>query len=112
VTASLAAITFDCADAHTLASFWSAVLDRPIADDPSPASAYLQGAPMWGFIRVPEPKTAKNRMHVDLVSSDREAEVERIVALGAMRAADVEEGGFRWTVLADPEGNEFCVIEQ
>jgi predicted enzyme related to lactoylglutathione lyase len=112
VSASLAAITFDCADAEKLASFWSAVLDRPIADDPSPESAYLQGAPMWGFIRVPEPKTAKNRMHVDLGTADLAAEVDRIIGLGAKRVADVEEGGFRWTTLADPEGNEFCVVQE
>jgi predicted enzyme related to lactoylglutathione lyase len=61
------------------------------------------------FNQVPESKTAKNRMHVDLVADDREAEVDRLVGLGAKRLADQAEFGLRWTVLADPEGNEFCV---
>ena len=58
---------------------------------------------------MPESKTAKNRMHVDLVADDREAEVDRLIGLGAKRLADKAELGLRWTVLADLEGNEFCV---
>ena len=61
------------------------------------------------FARAPEPKTAKNRMHLDLMAHGVEAEVARLVDLGATRVADVAEYGFTWTVMADPEGNEFCV---
>ena len=62
------------------------------------------------FQKVPEPKTAKNRLHIDLTPDDQAAEVERILALGARRA-DVGQGeDVTWTVLADPEGNEFCVL--
>ena len=61
--------------------------------------------------RVPEPKTAKNRMHLDLTAPDPEAEVARLVELGATRVADMEEWGDQWTVLQDPEGNEFCVAQ-
>jgi len=60
---------------------------------------------------VPEPKAAKNRMHVDLAAPDREAEVARLVALGATRVADMDEWGYQSTVLHDPEGNEFCVAQ-
>ena len=71
----------------------------------------LGGDPTWLFARVPEPKTAKNRMHVDLAAPDREAEVARLVELGATRVADIDEWGYQWTVLQDPEGNEFCVAQ-
>jgi hypothetical protein len=124
VTVKLAAVTTDCADALVVARFWSAALGRPL--DPKPSSDFasigmadhrdakgwrLDGEPTWLFARVPEPKTAKNRMHVDLAAPDREAEVARLVALGATRVADMHEWGYEWTVLHDPEGNEFCVAQ-
>jgi hypothetical protein len=65
--------------------------------------------PRLFFKWVPEGKAAKNRVHVDLEADDREAEVTRLVALGATRIADHQEWGMVWTVLTDPEGNEFCV---
>jgi hypothetical protein len=122
VTVKLAAVTVDCEDALVVARFWSAALGRPL--DPNPSSDFaaigmaehrdsvgwrLGGDPTWLFNRVPEPKTAKNRMHVDLTAPDPEAEVARLVELGATRVADMDEWGYRWTVLQDPEGNEFCV---
>ncbi len=61
------------------------------------------------FVRVPEPKTAKNRIHLDVMTTDPEHEIDRLVGLGATRARDMEEYGYMWTVMADPEGNEFCV---
>jgi hypothetical protein len=67
--------------------------------------------PTWLFAKVPEPKRAKNRMHVDVAAADCGAEVARLVELGATRVADVDEWGYRWTVLQDPEGNEFCVAQ-
>jgi predicted enzyme related to lactoylglutathione lyase len=65
--------------------------------------------PTWIFARVAEPKTAKNRVHLDLMAPDLEVEIVRLVELGAARLADREEYGYTWTVMADPEGNEFCV---
>ncbi len=69
--------------------------------------------PPMMFLRVPEGKTAKNRCHLDLHSSDREAEVLRLVELGAERVEDHElaEFGLTWTVLRDPSGNEFCIAQ-
>jgi hypothetical protein len=104
----------DCADPTRLAEFWSAVLGWPQTNaeggdielsDPSGA------APTLLFARVPEPKTVKNRLHIDVnpVGCDQAEEVERILALGA-RHADVGQGEQTWVVLADPEGNEFCVL--
>ncbi|RNE66608.1 glyoxalase [Cryobacterium tepidiphilum] len=61
------------------------------------------------FLNVPEPKTVKNRLHLDFVPDDQAAEVERLVALGA-RHVDIGQGEQTWVVLADPEGNEFCVL--
>jgi hypothetical protein len=81
-------ITFDCDDVLRVAEFWSAVLERPIDAGSSEVFASINGSeatrgePAWYFTKVPEPKQAKNRMHVDVVSSDADA-VERLVALGA-----------------------------
>jgi hypothetical protein len=61
------------------------------------------------FLNVPEAKTQKNRLHIDLVPDDQAVEVERLVALGATRA-DIGQGETAWVVMADPEGNEFCVL--
>ena len=125
MTVKLAAISVDCGDALTVGRFWSAALNRPLDPDPSSGFAAIGmaghrdtegwrpgGDPTWLFSRVPERKTAKNRMHVDLAAADREAEVARLVELGATRVADMEEWGYAWTVLHDPEGNEFCIAQE
>jgi predicted enzyme related to lactoylglutathione lyase len=121
MSAHLANVTFDCEDALAVASFWSAALDRPLSDTPEPSSGFAcigaldhtaNGAPAWLFQRVPEPRAAKNRVHVDLATADREAEIARLVGLGARRLDDKEEYGFRWTIMADVEGNEFCVAQE
>ncbi len=112
----LHAVTFDCADAAALGEFWAQALDRKL--DPGAgeefASIGLQDSDRsetsWAFARVPEGKSAKNRMHPDLISADLDAEVERLVGLGAAKKADVDMGSMRWTTLLDPEGNEFDVI--
>jgi predicted enzyme related to lactoylglutathione lyase len=118
MTLGIAAITFDCENAATLAAFWSAALDRPIdpaQDDSGEFFASIgrtdpaPGVPAIMFIKVPEGKTVKNRTHLDLDATDRAAEVERLVSLGAVVIHDKDEWGVRWTTLADPEGNEFCV---
>jgi predicted enzyme related to lactoylglutathione lyase len=110
MTPKLAAITFDCDDAAKIAAFWSALLDRPIADGSMDGYATLSGEPMMAFIKVPEPKSAKNRVHVDLSVADLAAGVERAVDLGATRHGDFDEAGFVWTTLTDPEGNEFDIV--
>jgi len=61
------------------------------------------------FGKVPEPKTAKNRMHLDVIAPDPDAEVKRLISLGATRVRDMNVYGYTWTVMHDPEGNEFCV---
>lgn len=103
-------LTFDAADALALASFWAAALGSDVDEDATPERAYVE-APGWGgpnmwFVRVPEPKTAKNRVHLDLRAPGAVAdEVARLVALGA----SVVRVGDALTVMRDPEGNEFCV---
>ncbi len=118
MTTTVAAVTFDCDDALQLAEFWSAVLDRPIDRAEPAASEFFARitagddsaeAPTLMFIKVPEAKTTKNRVHLDLASGNRAAEVERLLALGATHIHDKAEWGIEWTTLADPEGNEFCI---
>ncbi len=117
MTAALYAIVLDCADAARLADFWAAVLRREVDTDATAefASIGLAGEaparPHWMFIKVAESKQAKNRVHVDLISHARDHEVDRILALGARHLADLDEGGVQWTTLADPEGNEFDVVQ-
>jgi len=102
-----------CRDAHALARFWAAVLDQPIlyeTDDEVIVAADKDSYPGLSFIPVPEAKAIKNRLHIDLDPDDYAAEVQRLLALGA-RPADVGQGDVSWTVLTDPEGNEFCVLQ-
>ena len=106
-------VTFDCANPRQLASFWSAVTDyEPVMERDDFVA--LQAPDKRGvrrilFFQVPEPKVAKNRMHVDLATKEPEAEIERLVTLGATRVEYREGNGTSWTVMLDPEGNEFCV---
>jgi hypothetical protein len=69
----------------------------------------VNGGPMLGLQRVPEPRTGKNRVHVDLTGSRRATEVPRLVELGATVIDERQMPGLTWTVLTDPEGNEFCI---
>jgi len=116
VTVSVGSITIDCAEVATVAGFWSAALDLPVDEGASPYLASLNRAgstlPRLMFLKVPEGKTAKNRLHLDLLvdgDTPRDAEVARLVGLGATQLADKDEWGHSWVVLSDPEGNEFCV---
>ena len=106
-------ITFDSADAARVADFWSSVLDEAVDPGASPDFATITSrtSASWMFVKVPEPKSVKNRVHVDLATDDLDAELERVVGLGATRVADYDEGGTRWTTLRDPEGNEFDVVQ-
>ncbi|MEU9165874.1 VOC family protein [Streptomyces sp. NPDC048424] len=108
-------LTIDCSDAYSLGQFWAAVLDSSLADDDFPgdpeALVKAPGSTLL-FVTVPDTKTVKNRVHVDLQPQDRtrDEEVERIVALGATVVGDHRRpDGGGWVTLADPEGNEFCV---
>ncbi len=114
MTSRLAHVTFDCQDPRVVARFWSSAVDRPIDDGGSEffqsiGAADAAGAPAWFFIAVPEHKTVKNRLHLDLEATDPDAEAERLVALGASITTDKNEWGHTWRVMADPEGNEFCL---
>src|SRR5215213_8151606 len=113
-TLSLGQIVIDAADAANIAGFWSRLLDRPLVDGANQYFAVVPPAsdgsvPALMFLAVPEPRSGKNRLHLDLVSPDQPAEVERAVALGATRIGDFAEYGTRWTTLADPEGNLFDI---
>jgi len=115
--ASILNITFDCADARAQAMFWAAVTGwtaqerdatpghvEYAVESPSPGGARLY------FTTVPEPKAVKNRIHLDLLplDGDQRAEVARLTGLGA-RVLDDQPPGASWIVMADPEGNEFCL---
>lgn len=108
-------LTFDSHDAYRQGTFWAEVLGAKLADDDLPgdpeALVEADGITLL-FVTVPEDKTVKNRLHVDLQPQDRtrDEEVERILALGATRVADHRRpNGRGWVTLADPEGNEFDV---
>jgi hypothetical protein len=113
MTISLSHLTFDCSDPQDLAAFWAQALGKPVDDGASEFFASIDDAdpaqPSWFFIRVPESKSTKNRLHVDVTADDREAEVARLMSLGATKQSDHDEWGAVWTVMTDPYGNEFCV---
>jgi catechol 2,3-dioxygenase-like lactoylglutathione lyase family enzyme len=106
----VAVLAFDCADPAPLAHWWSRLLGGRV-EVHADGDATLQTPQGWSldFLAVPDPKTVKNRLHLDLRSSDLATATEQAVALGATRADDVYEGD-RWQVLRDPEGNEFCIL--
>jgi predicted enzyme related to lactoylglutathione lyase len=102
----------DASDPSALGQWWREALGWVVINDDSdafeirPAEDRLPGLL---FVPVPEQKATKNRLHLDFRPDDRDAEVQRLLALGATRA-DMEQGEQSWVVLADPEGNEFCVL--
>ena len=111
-------LTFDCADPVLLARFWGEALDLAVElrnDDafvlPERWTPDGSAGPRLLFQRVPESKTAKNRLHLDLTADDMGGEVRRLEGLGARRLRLVREGGLSWTIMGDPEGNEFCVLQ-
>lgn len=109
-------LVLDCADPELLSQFWSAALGYTIAGR---AGSYVlltdpsRRQPKLLLQHVPEPKTAKNRMHFDIETPFVDDEVTRLSGIGGVRAgADAQcEHGTRWVVMADPEGNEFCVCD-
>ncbi|MDV8071423.1 VOC family protein [Rhodococcus sp. IEGM 1366] len=113
MTTTFIGITYDARDAHRIARFWGAVLGREVADGASAVHATLLAAepaisgPRISFLQVPEDKTVKNRLHIDLASTEYDEALKRVLALGATIIAERSAGSVRWTTLADPEGNEF-----
>jgi catechol 2,3-dioxygenase-like lactoylglutathione lyase family enzyme len=123
----LTEIVVNCHDPDAQAAFWAAALGYhvvrseegqveigPWQREPPDLAEQVRrapGVPTLVFVPVPEAKTVKNRLHLDLrpVGRSHAAEVERLIGLGARRA-DIGQGEVPWVVLADPEGNEFCVL--
>jgi predicted enzyme related to lactoylglutathione lyase len=114
-TGPIAAVVVDCADPRAMAGFWGAAMDWTV-HEAGDGLARLRSAtgtgPYLEFVRTPDAKTVKNRVHLDLrpyPGDDQAAEADRVRALGATDV-DLGQGDVPWTVLADPEGNEFCVL--
>ncbi|WP_031469347.1 VOC family protein [Sciscionella sediminilitoris] len=119
-------LAIDCADPAGLARFWCAVLGYEVRDEDEADGVVIIGSPtvpegkdrpgpippMLTFARVPEAKSIKNRLHLDLnpTDADQAEEVHRLLGLGARHADVGQTGEESWVCLADPEGNEFCVL--
>lgn len=109
-------VAIDCADAYELAQFWSRVTGSPLSPEDGPGAretqVLLAEGPVLYFNQVPEAKTVKNRIHLCLrPETSRDREVDRLLGLGATLVGDHRNpDGSGWAVLADPEGNEFCVL--
>ena len=117
MTSVIRNVTFDVAapyEPYAIAEFWGHVLGLPVhpASRPSDDEVSVEGEPRLLFIRVPEAKSVKNRVHLDLEPDrTRDAEVGRLTGLGAQVVDDQRRvDGTGWVVLADPAGNEFCVV--
>ena len=107
-------VTFDCANAAALAGFWAQVLETQVDAEANEFFATVNkggDGPALMFIQVPEKRTVKNRVHLDLATADWAAEVDRIVGLGAKRVGEFDEYGAHWVTLTDPEGNVFDLGE-
>ena len=109
-------VVVDCVDPHALGAWWAEALGFSVLmyDEPDEVVVARGTAedPQWPafvFVPVPEGKSVKNRLHIDLNPDDQQAEVARLEALGARRV-DVGQQDAPWVVMADPEGNEFCVL--
>jgi predicted enzyme related to lactoylglutathione lyase len=122
MTSRISHTSFDARDAYAQSLFWAQVLDfTEDPDDPNEPGHQeclimsRDRSQLLLFITVPDSKTVKNRMHLDLRPADgtREEETERILALGASQLADHRRAdGSGWITLADPEGNEFCILSK
>ncbi|MET9294260.1 VOC family protein [Streptomyces sp. NPDC003077] len=104
-------ITMDCAEPRALADWWATALETEVAGDHGDFVTVATGSLTLAFQRVPEKKQGKNRVHVDFCGDDRGQEVARLVRLGATAIGDHTMAGTSWTVLRDPDGNEFCVSD-
>jgi len=115
MAAKFTELVIDAADPEALAAFWAEVLGYERIESADEGEVELKGpegsGPTLLFVPVPEPKAVKNRVHIDVnpVGCDQAEEVERVLGLGA-RPVDIGQGEQTWVVLADPEGNEFCIL--
>ena len=115
MTVAINSLTVDCHEPRTVARFWAAALEWPILFDSeddvmiAPFEERRPGIFPVLFARNPDEKGVKNRWHFDLTPDDQDAEVARLEGLGATRA-DIGQGDVPWVVMADVEGNEFCVL--
>lgn len=114
-------LVVDCVDAEKLAAFWSAVLgyvevgrEEDGIEIGPPGTGFGGPQPTLIFSPAPEPKRDKLRLHIDVNATDRDqdAELERLLSLGARRVDVGQTGAESWHVLADPEGNEFCLLRR
>ncbi|MEA2435216.1 MAG: hypothetical protein QOG54_2673 [Actinomycetota bacterium] len=108
-------LVVDCTDPHLLAAFWSNALGYEVSDDDDELSAIEDptgAGPSICFQRVPEPRAGKNRVHFDLAVAEHEldAAIAGLVKLGASKLEIGQGHDNSWVVMADPEGNEFCVV--
>ena len=106
-------VTIDATDVKKLADFWEQALPSKRIYDDGAEEIILktkEGGYKILFLKAPDQKKTKNRLHLDLVPDDRDAEVARLESLGATRADIGQTGEETWVVMADPEGNEFCVL--
>jgi predicted enzyme related to lactoylglutathione lyase len=115
MTSQLYTVTLDAAEPRQLADFWSKMLDYKVVYDSAEEVAIEkadESGPAVLFVRVPDEKAGKNRMHFDLNPDDQAAEVERALSLGAthVEIGQERDPDVTWKVLADPEGNEFCIL--
>jgi hypothetical protein len=114
-TGPIAAIVVDCADPRAMARFWDAATDwtpHEVTDDHASLRSATGTGPYLEFLRTPDAKTVPDRIHLDLLAypgDDTSAEVARLRTLGATDL-DIGQGDVPWTVLADPESHEFCVL--
>ena len=107
-------VTFDSTDPHALGVWWARQLGGTVQGETDAwfvVVTDVRGVQQLGFQRVESPTPGKNRVHLDLQAPDVAAEVERLVADGATLVAQHAEQGLSWTVLADPDGNQFCVSQ-
>lgn len=105
-------VTMDCADPEAQAAFYGALLDREVVWREGPwvvVGRRHEGEPHLVFQRVTDPTPGKSRTHIDAHTDDLDAATERALSLGATRGEDVAEYGMTWRVMADPEGNPFCL---
>ena len=111
MTMNLAMITVDSTDALALARWWAEQTGGQILQENQGwyVITQLPSGLRLAFQKVDDPSPGKNRIHLDLLAPDRDAEVARLIEAGAAKVTDHEMQGFSWTVLADPDGNQFCV---
>jgi Glyoxalase-like domain len=113
---SLFAISIDAHHAADLARFWAAVLHRPVADGATEQAASIpavddgSAVPLLLFHQVAEGKATKNRVHLDLISTDIDDEARRLIGLGATQKRALADNNDQWIGFADPEGNEFDLV--